>query len=107
MVLLVFILLAAASGAYFSSIGCRWALARHRRPGWYFALLGILATVLLTTFFLGEGDLFRPAHWDDGKVGFWLPMIIISGAAAIVAFLSSVVVVIIYRARFRNEKHAA
>lgn len=100
MVIVIFILLTAASAAYFTSIGCRRALAQHRRPGWHLALLGICITTLLTALFVEQGDLFRPDRWVLG-------MVIILPAAAVVALISSAIVVSVFRGRFRDENHVA
>jgi formate hydrogenlyase subunit 4 len=102
MVILIFILLTATSGAYFTGIGCRRSLAQHRRPGWHLTLLGICITTLLTALFLGQGDLFQPSKWDSGKVGM-LPIIIAILTAAVIALIASVIVVSIFRGIFRDE----
>jgi ABC-type uncharacterized transport system permease subunit len=106
MVILIFILLIATSAAYFTSIGCRRALARHRRPGWHVTLLGIGITTLLAALFVGQDDWFRPSRWDSGKVGI-LPVIMITLTAAVIASVASVIVVSIYRGRFRDDDHVA
>jgi amino acid transporter len=101
-VVALFVLLTALSGAYFTSIGCRHALARHRRPGWHWALVGTLITTVLTTLAFGQGDLFDPSRWDKGKVPFWQMIGTISSAAAVSAFVASVIVVLACRLKFRN-----
>jgi ABC-type phosphate transport system permease subunit len=104
MVILIFIFLTATSGAYFTGIGCRRALVKHRRPGWHLTLLGICITTSLTALFVGQEDLFRPDQWDSGKVGI-LPVIIVTLTASVVALIASMIVVSIFRARFRDQNH--
>jgi hypothetical protein len=106
MVILIFIFLTATSGAYFTSIGCRQEFVKHRRPGWHLTLLGVCITTLLTALFVGQEDLFRPDRWDSGKVGM-LPVIIITLTAAAVSLIASLIMVLIFRGRFRDEKHLA
>ncbi len=86
------------------SIGCRRSLARHRRARWRLAFLGTFITALLTALFINQGDLFHPDRWDKGKVPIWIPVIMISSAAAIFAFIASAIVVSVFRSRFRDEK---
>ena len=110
MEIFIFSLLTAASGALFTSIGCRRARIRHRRPGWHLVLLGTVVTVLLTVLCFGQGDLFRPQRWDEykgGTSGFWRPIIFLSEAAAGVSVLSSLAVILYFRGRFRDVKPVA
>jgi len=58
--LVIFIVLTAAAGAYFTSIGCRFAQARHRRAGGLAALLGTFVTAVLTALTIGQGTCFIP-----------------------------------------------
>jgi ABC-type phosphate transport system permease subunit len=106
MVILIFILLIATSAAYFTGIGCRRALARNRRPGWHLTFLGTCITTLLAALFVGQDDWFRPSRWDSGKVGI-LPVIMITFVAAVIALIASVIVVSIYRGKFRDDNHVA
>jgi type IV secretory pathway VirB6-like protein len=106
MVIFIFILLIATSAAYFTGIGCRRALGQHRRPGWHLTLLGTCITTLLAALFIGQDDWFRPSRWDSGKVGI-LPVIMITLTAAVIALIASVIVVSIYRGRFRDDNHVA
>src|SRR5262245_62334299 len=105
MELAIFIVLTAAAGGYFTSLGCRRSQARHRRAGWHQTLIGTVLTALLIGLSIGQGDLFHPDRWDRGKVWIWAPAIMISFAGASVAFVTSVIVVSVFRAKFRNEKH--
>ena len=107
MEIVIFSILTAASGAFFTSIGCRRAHIHHRRPGWHVILLGTVVTVALTILYVGQTDLFHPERWDDYKGGFWRPVIFASEAAAVVALLSSLAVVCYFRARFANLKTVA
>jgi hypothetical protein len=107
MEIIIFCFLAAASGAGFTSIGCRQAHVRHRRPGWHLLLLGVAVTTLLTMLYVGRGDLFHPERWDDYKGGFWPPVVFASSSAAVVALLSSLAAVFYFRARFRDDKPVA
>ena len=107
MELAIFIVLSAAAGAYFTSVGCRRAIARHRRAGWHLTLLGTFVTALITALLIGQGDLFHPSRWDAGKVSVWLPVAMISSAAAVVAFVASVIVVLVFRARIRDDNTVA
>jgi hypothetical protein len=106
MAILIFILLTGTSGAYFTGIGCRRALAQHRRPGWHLTLLGICITTLLTALFVGQGDLFQPRTWENpnGKPTI-LPIIMLP--AAVIALITSVIVVWIFREKFRDENDVA
>jgi hypothetical protein len=107
MEIIIFCFLAAASGAGFTSIGCRRAHIHHRRPGWHLLSLGVVATVLLAMLYVGRRDLFHPERWDDHKGGFWPPVIFASSSAAVVALLSSLAAVLYFRARFRDDKSVA
>lgn len=107
MELAIFIVLTGASGAYFTSVGCRRALARHRRVGWHLMLLGTFITALFTALLIGQGDLFHPSRWDTGKVSVWLPVAMISSAAAVVALVASAIVVLVFKARIRDEDTVA
>ena len=107
MEIILFSFLTAASGACFTGIGCRHARILHRRPGWHFILLGTGATVFFTALLVGQADLIHPERWDDYKGGFWPPVIFASGAAAVVALISSLSVVYYFRAKFSNEKPMA
>jgi anti-sigma-K factor RskA len=107
MEIIIFSLLTAASGAFFTSIGCRRAHIHHRRPGWHHILLGTVVTVVLTMLYVGRTGLFHPERWDDYKGGFWRPIIFASEAAAVVALLSSLAVVYYFRARISNVKTVA
>jgi hypothetical protein len=100
----LFFSLSAASGACFTSIGCRRAHVQHRRPGWHLILLGAGITLLATMLLIGGGDLFHPARWSDYKGGFWLPVMFPSVCAASVALLSSLAVVYYFRSSFINDK---
>ena len=103
MELVIFIILTAAAGAYFTSIGCRLAQARHRRAGWPAAVFGALVTAVLAALTVGQGDLFHPGRWDDWGVSIWIPMMVLSVAAAGVALLASTLVVAVFSARFQKE----
>ena len=103
----IFIALAGTAGAYFTSVGCRRSFARHRRVGWHLSLLGTFITALLTALLIGHWDLFHPIHWDRGKVLHWLPVGLISSAAAVIAFVASAIVVLVFRARIRDDRSVA
>jgi hypothetical protein len=105
--LFLFVALTGAAGAYITSIACRRSQARHRRAGWHLAFAGTLLTALITGVFIGQPELFHPARWDTGKVSIWYPVIALSSAAAVVALVTSLVVVVVFRVRFRDEKHRA
>ena len=107
MELAIFILLTGASGAYFTSVGCRRALARHRRVGWHLILPGTFITALLTALLIGQGDLFHPSRWDSCKVSIWLPVTVVSLAAAVVAFVASAIVALAFRASIRDDDTVA
>ena len=92
MYLIAFILLTGAAGAYFTSIGCRWARARHLPPSWRYAWLSTFITALLSVLFVCQGDLFRPSRWNTGKVSLWLTIVYVSVAAALIALLASAIV---------------
>jgi hypothetical protein len=105
MEILIFSLLAAASGALFTGIVCRRARIHQRRPGWHLILLGTVVTGLIAVLYVGQADLFRPERWDEhkgGRVGFWRPIVFVSEAAAGIAGLSSLAVFLYYRGRFRD-----
>jgi ABC-type uncharacterized transport system permease subunit len=110
MEIILFSFLTAASGACFTSIGCRRAHVHHRRPGWHLILLGAGVTTLMTMLYYGWPDLFYPERWPLHKGGsreFWTPLIFASGSAAVVALLSSLVVVYYFRTKFGNDKPVA
>lgn len=46
----------------------------------------------------------HPAKWNDGKVGFLFTHIFVSMEAAALAFVASVIVIIVFRAKFQDEK---
>ena len=93
------------SGGYFTSIGCRWALARHRRPGWYLILLGTCVTVLLTALCAWGAALYvHPEEKDEIRGGFEIMVIAAVCDAAVFAFAASVSVVSFYRAKFQDKK---
>ena len=104
---IIFMALTAASGAYFTSVGCRRAQMRHRRPGWHHALVGTLITALLAVLFICQDDLFRPSRWDRGKVSIWFTVIVASAASGVVALVASSIVVLSFRAKVRDENNAA
>lgn len=103
----IFIVITAASGAWVTSLRCRRAQARRCRAGWHLTIRGTLITALLTGLFIGQPDLFYPDRWDNGKVSIWFPVMASSSAAAVFAFVASVIVVAAFRARFRDENHVA
>jgi len=106
----IFSLLAAASGAFFTGIGCRRARIHQRRPGWHLILLGTVVTVLMAVLYVGQGDLFRPQRWNEHKGGtseFWRPIIFVSEAAAGISVLSTLAVFLYFRGRFRDVKPVA
>ena len=104
MELILFIVLTGAGGAYFTSICCRWAHARHRRPSWRYAWLGTFITVLLSVLFTCQEDLFRPSRWDTGKVSIWFSVVSISVATGAVALLASAIVLEVFWRKFKHEK---
>ena len=102
--LVIFVVLTGAAGAYFTSVGCRHAQARHRRAGWRHACFGTFITALLAVLFVCQGDLFRPSQWEAGKYSIWFGVVAVSVPAGVVALVTSAIVVSVFRARFRNEK---
>jgi hypothetical protein len=103
MLAILFIIFAGAAGAYFTSIGCRRAHARHRRPSWRYAWLGTFITVLLSVLMVCQGDLFRPNRWD-GKVSIWFTVIAISVLAGLVALVASAIVLQVFWRKFKYER---
>jgi hypothetical protein len=99
---LLFIFLTAASGVYFTGIGCRRALARHRHPGWHLILLGISITTILTALFVGQGVWFHPNQWNRRAVGI-LPEIIVTMLGAAISLVSSLIMVSTYRSKARKN----
>jgi hypothetical protein len=106
MELVVFFLLIAAAGAYFTSIGCRRAHAQHRPPSWRSAWLATFVTVLLTVLLACQEDLFRPSRWDAGKVPIWFTVVWLSATACPIALLGSGVVLEIFWRKFKHESTA-
>ena len=106
MELAIFLLLTLTAGGYITSIGCRRSQVRNRRAGWHLVLLGTVVAALLTGLCIGQGDLFHPSRWDTGKAGAWLPVIMISSVAALLALAVSTVVVFVFRVNFQNNKAA-
>ena len=100
----IFIVLAGAAGAYFTSIGCRWAHARHHRPSWRYAWLGSFITALLSVLFVCQGDLFRPSRWDTGKISIWFTVVSVAVAAGLIALLASALVLEVFWRKFKHEK---
>jgi hypothetical protein len=107
MELFIFFILSAASGAYFTSVGCRVSQAKHRRAGWHHVLLGPAVTALLTVLLIGQRDLFFPSRWITVKISFWYPITLGASASAIIAFIASVIVVLVSRANFRDANPVA
>jgi hypothetical protein len=101
---LIFIALTGAAGAYFTSIGCRWAHGRHHRPSWRYGWLASFITALLAVLFVCQGDLFRPGRWDTGKVSIWFSVVSVAIAAGIVALLASAIVLEVFWRKFKHEK---
>jgi len=102
--LVVFLLLTGASGAYFTSIGCRLARAKQRPPSWRYAWFATLGTVLLSVAFFCQADLLRPSRWDTGKVSIWYTVVIVSIAAAFPAMLASAIVLQVFWSKFKHER---
>lgn len=103
MELAIFLLLAGGAGAYFTSIGCRQAHAKHHPPSWRYAWLATLGTALLSVLLVCQGDLFRPSRWDTGKVSIWFSVVTVSIGTSIPAMLASAVVLQVYWRKFRDE----
>jgi hypothetical protein len=104
MEIFIFCFLAAACGAALTSIACRPARVRRRRPGWHLLLFGVVVTTFLTMLYVGREDLVHPERWDDYKGGFWPPVVFASSSAAVIALLSSAAALLYFRTRFRDEK---
>jgi len=104
MELALFFMLTGAAGAYFTSIGCRRARARHRPPRWRHAWLGTFITALLSVLAVCQGDLFHPGRWDTGKISIWFSVVWVSVAAGIPALLASAVVLEVFWRRFKHER---
>jgi len=68
MLFVIIMVLVSVAAGYLTSIPCRFAQSRGRRPGWYSAPLGVLGAALLAVLFIFQGDLFRPSTWDKNKM---------------------------------------
>ena len=104
MELALFLIITGAAGAYFTSISCRRAHARHRPPSWRYAWLATLVTVILSVLSICQGDLFHPGRWNSGKIPLWFTVAIVSVATSVPALVASAVVLEIYWRKFRHER---
>jgi len=107
MEIFVAIFLLEVTAVALTALTCQLALRRHRRAGWYLALLGAIGSSVLFVLVTDSGFLFHPDRWEHSKTSFgiifrgfmlWVGMTIIP----------SMIVVRHYRKRvIQNEKHVA
>ncbi len=99
-------LLVALLASYYTSIGCRLAHRRHRRVGWYIALVGAALAAASSICFILLGTSLQ-----SGLVpyfGIFLQwMLTISLGGSLLALVPAAAVVWHYRRRFRTPDRVA
>jgi hypothetical protein len=79
-------------------------VSRHRRPGWYIALIVAVFVGALVVLLLGGTDVFYPSRWDRGKATLREMAPLWFAAASVGALVSALFVVGHYREKLAQSK---
>lgn len=103
--LLIFITLIAGLSCAITAEGCRRAIARGRRPAYWIALVGTVASplliVVLLTLLLNGWEMFTLRFWEDGLTSIVFVICILVGM--FIGLLPACKVVLYYRQKSNNS----
>ncbi len=97
---IIFVLVVELAAGYITSVACRVAHSRRKRVGWHHALLGMIGADLLIVLAIGGVDLFRPSHWDQGKVSIWYPIFVFGTIGSVIGIGAAGLVLTYFERRF-------
>lgn len=93
--------------AYLSSVLCRFARKRHRKPSFLFAPLSIAGTGMLTVLCVYQEELLHPSRWDNSKAPMEVLFLILFAISCALAVIPALPVVAFYRMRNGDKAHPA
>jgi hypothetical protein len=96
---LFFCFLATGFSASLTAVVCWVAHRRHRKAGWYLAVLAAISAGVLTVLLIFQSAVFHLASWRDSGI---LPCFLMTSG---IGFIPGLFVVRYYRERFKREKH--
>jgi cytosine/uracil/thiamine/allantoin permease len=104
---IIAVILVTVAAAYLTSIPCRAACARGRRPAWLSVLVGTIGAAFLAVLFICQGDLFRPSTWNKNKMDTALLIPAVFTVFCVVGVIPAVLVLTHYGKRFEHAHPAA
>jgi len=100
--LLFICILATAASASLTAFGCRFSQRRHRKAGWYLAVMASISTGVLAVLFFFGSEAFHFDEWS-ANAGVLPCFLIIIG----IGIIPGLLVVRFFRERFRDDNHVA